>query len=285
MIRWLIGLIVIAGMTLASAPAVGAESTLGLQPLQYTETLQKGERKQAYIDVTNPSSQPATVQFSVQAFKQIDDKGTLSFYDDSRISDGVLLDYQEKEIPANKTLRLFFVVDGTRLPTGDIFAAIFARTKPDEKGMSPSVRIGTLLLLTNGTPSARKAEVTSLTTPLFHFGKSITGEVKIKNTAPGNTSSGFSPKVNVRMWPFGLDRTIQGPLVFAGNTRTIKLDQSSNHFGVYKISASYGSSSKERWVVVMTGAWRWIVPLVLTLVLTGFIVYKRYVQPRHSKRP
>ena len=284
MMRWLLGLGIVVGVLLANSAVAHAEPTLGLQPLQYTETLQKGERKQAFIDVTNPSSQPIIVQFQVQAFKQIDDKGTLSFYDDSRLNEGISLDLQEKEIPANKTLRLFFNVDGAKLPTGDVFAAVFAKTKPDEKQMAPSVRIGTLLILTNGTPSARQAEVTSLTTSLLHFSDSIKGEVKIKNTAPANTSSGFSPTIHVRLWPFGLDRTIQGPLVFAGNTRTIALNEPASMFGVYKISARYGASSQERWVILMTGFWRWLAPVIITAVLGGVVGYKTLSRRRRHMR-
>jgi hypothetical protein len=172
------------GCGLIVAPRVSADSMIGLQPLQYVETLQKNERKRAFVDITNPSSQSVTVQFGVQGFKQIDEKGTLSFYDDPLISRGVLLDYQEQEIPAKKTLRLFFVVDGAKLPTGDVFAAIFAWTKSEEKALAPSVRVGTLLILTNGTPGARQANVESLTTPLIHLGDTIQGVANIKNTAP-----------------------------------------------------------------------------------------------------
>ena len=278
--RWLLGLAFFAGVSLVTVSPVHAESTLGVQPLQYTESLQKGERKRAFIDVTNPSSQPMLVQFSVQAFKQVDDKGTLSFYDDSRINDGVLLDYTEKEIPANKTLRLFFIVDGAKLPTGDIFAAVFAHTKPDQKAVAPSVRIGTLLMVTNGTPGARQAEVTSFTVPVFNFGESISGEIKIKNTAPANTSSGFMPKVDIRTWPFGPAKTITGPLIFAGNTRTVTLELPSNQFGIYKITASHGASEITQWVVLVTGVWRWIVPVFTLLMIVGLFLFKK----RHFSR-
>jgi hypothetical protein len=284
MMRIAVIVLFFVGYSIFASPSVSAEPAIGLQPLQYAETLQKGERKQAFVDITNPSHQPTVVQFSVQGFKQIDDKGTLSFYSDEKISSAILLDYQEREIPAKKTLRLFFVVDGAKLPTGDVFAAIFAQTKPKEGAGALSVRVGTLLILTNGTPSARRAEVTSFTTPLFHFAESITGEIKIKNTAPANTSSGFSPKVTVRMWPFGLDRAVQGPLVFAGNTRTIKLDQPTNLFGIYKISASFDASAKDRWVILVTGVWRWILPLVFLVAVTGFVIYKFYIKPRQSRR-
>lgn len=279
MTRWVLGLLVTAGYLVLVAPSAHAEPVLGLQPLQYTETLKKGERKKAFIDVTNPSSQVTTVQFSVQAFKQIDDKGTLSFYDDEKIKNGILLDYQEIEIPANKTLRLFFIADGTKLPTGDVFAAIFAQTKPDEAARVPAVRVGTLLILTNGTPGARQASIESFTAPLLHLGDSISGEIKIKNTAPATSASGFFPKITVSMWPFGPSQTITGPLVYAGNTRTIALNQASSQLGIYKVTASYDSSSKVQWVVVTTGVWRWIglaaIVVAILLVLTYKFVYKK----------
>jgi hypothetical protein len=139
--------------------------------------------------------------------------------------------------------------------------------------------------LENETPGARQAEVVSFTVPLFHFGKAITGEIKVKNTAPANTSSGFTPKVEVRMWPFGSKKTITSPLIFAGNTRTIKLDLPSSQFGIYKITASHGSSQISRWVVVVTGAWRWILPAVILVSLGGFILYRYMAFQRRGKRP
>jgi hypothetical protein len=284
--RYLVGLLFFAVCIIIASPlAYAAAPIIGLQPLQYTDSLQRGERKKAFIDVTNPSSQAVTVQFDVQRFKQIDEKGALSFYDDPLITQGVLLDYSEKEIPAKKTLRLFFIVDGEKLPTGDVFAAIFARTKADDRALAPSVRVGTLLILTNGTPGARQAQVTSLQMPLLHFGKSLTGEVKIKNTAPAGTSSGFNPKIDVQMQPFGSRSTITAPLIFAGNTRTIKFDQPSNQFGVYKIVASYGSSHRDQWVIVVTGIWRWISIGIVALIAVILLLYKFvYKKPLNKRR-
>lgn len=283
MIRSLVGVLLVAGYLLLAAPSVYAEPVLGLQPLQYVETLKKGERKQGFIDVTNPSSQPAIVQFNVQGSRQVDNKGTLSFYSDEKISQGILLDYQEKEIPAKKTLRLFFVVDGTKLPTGDVFAAIFAQTKPEQAGMMPSVRIGTLLILTNGTPGARQANIESFTAPIVQTGKSIHGEIKIKNTAPANTASGFFPKITVSMWPFGPTNEITGPLIYAGNTRTVTLDQSSSQLGIYKVTANYTDSSKSRWMIVVTGVWRWVLLATLTIISLAIIAHILIKKGRRNK--
>lgn len=283
--RCAIGIVIFVGCLFFAVPTVSAEPAVGLQPLQYVETLQKGERKKAFIDVTNPSPQPATVRFEVQRFKQVDDNGTLSFYDDEKISNGILLDYQEREIPAKKTLRLFFIVDGTKLPSGDVFAAVFAQTKPDQGAAAPSVRVGTLLILTNGTPGVRQATIESFKAPFLHIGDSIDGEIKIKNTAPANTTNGFFPRVTIAMWPFGPTHTVTGPLVYAGNTRTIALDQSSSQLGIYKVTASYGGSAKSQWMLVITGVWRWILVVIFTVIIILVLSYKygKKHRPRKSK--
>lgn len=272
MMRWLASLVVVMGIIFFAAPQVYAEPALGVQPLQYAETLKKGERKKAYIDISNPTMQPVAVKLSVQAFKQVDDKGTLSFYDDQKISNGILLDYQEVEIPAKKALRLYFIVDGTKLPTGDVFAAIFAQTKPDQGAGAPAVRVGTLLILTNETPGARQAAITQWQVPTLQFGTSLDGQLAIKNTAPAVSASGFFPTITVTMWPFGSTTEIKGPLLYAGNTRTVPFHQPSNQIGLYKLTASIGTSRKDAWVVVVTGVWRWVSGGIIALLVGGVIV-------------
>lgn len=282
--RWIFGLIVTATIVLGHVTPAHAEPVLGLQPLQYTESLAKGERKKAYIDVTNPSLQPISVTFDVQGFKQIDNQGTLSFFDDERIRSGIQLDYTEIDIPAKKTLRLFFIVDGAKLPTGDVFAAIFAQTKPLQEVMMPAVRVGTLLILTNDTPGMRQARIEALEVPLLQLGSSITGEVRVKNTAPVSSASGFFPEISLCIWPFGPTQTIKGPLTYAGNTRVLSFDQPSNRAGIYRISASYGASHRDRWVIVVTGVWRWILPLLLLASIAGFVFIKTIYKRRNNRR-
>lgn len=281
--RWLAGIAVLLSVALLNGATASADASLQLQPLQYVETLRKGEQKQGYIDVSNPSTQPIVVEFNVQAFRQIDDKGSLVFYEDEIITSGITLDYQEKEIPEKKTLRLFFKVDGTKLPPGDVFAAIFAQTKPIESAMIPSVRVGTVLMLTNGSPGVRQATIESLSLPLFHLGESIAGVVRIKNTAPGSSASGFFPKINIRTWPFGSNTAITGPLIYAGNTRTVDFDIPSSQLGVYKVSASYGNSTKEQWIIVMTGLWRWLaITTIIGIIVAVFFL--KFVYKRRSVR-
>lgn len=282
MLRLLVGLALIMGVALLDGSSVLADSSLQLQPLQYIETLRDGERKRAYVDVMNPTPQPVEVKFNVQAFKQIDSNGTLAFYDDQKITNGILLDYSKIEIPAKKTLRLYFIVDGSKLPTGDVFAAIFAQTDPGVTSGTPSVRIGTLLILTNGTPSVHHAEIVKLQVPWLQIGTTVTGIVAVKNTAPKAASSGFFPVVNVAVWPFGETASVKGPLLFAGNTRELTFNESSNKFGVYKISARYGTSQKSQWVVLVTGFWRWVIVSVIGLALVGWLGYD-LVRRRHGR--
>jgi hypothetical protein len=274
--RWLIGLIAVFGWAFLIAPPANAEPALGVQPLQYTETLKKGERKKAFVDISNPSMQPVTVRLKVQAFKQVDDKGTLSFYDNQKITDGIQLDYQEVEIPAKKALRLYFVVDGAKLPTGDVLAAIFAQTKPDSGAGAPAVRVGTLLILTNDTPGVRQAEITRFSVPWLQVGARMSGQVTIKNTAPVGSTSGFFPTVTISSWPFGKPVAIHGPLIYTGITRTIPFEGPSNQLGVYKLTASFGTSHREVWTVIITGVWRWIIITITVAVLVAGWVFIRH---------
>ncbi|HEV7951941.1 MAG TPA: hypothetical protein VGO98_01055 [Candidatus Saccharimonadales bacterium] len=281
---WLLGLFVAAGTVIAGAP-VHAQPSLKVQPLQYEESLEKGERKKGFIDVTNPLTQVVKVNFSVEGFRQIDNKGNLAFYQDEQLSEAIQLDYYQFEIPANKTLRLYFIADGTKLPSGDVFAAIFARTANEiSSGASPSVRVGTLLILSNGTPSARNAEITELTASPVQVGASLDGVMTIKNNAPSNTSNGFFPVVTVSVWPFGSVEKVKGPLVFAGNAREVPIHLPSNQLGVYKMSASIGDSHKDVWLLLVTGVWRWILPLLLIFVgVVGYILLRRHrLQSKHT---
>lgn len=275
----------IAGILFTPSAEVSAEAALGLQPLQYQETLKKGEVKKAYIDVTNPSGQSVTTSFSVQGFKQVDDKGNLAFYDDQRLREGIRLDYDEVEIPARKTLRLYFIVDGSKLPRGDVFAVIFATTKPEQGAVSPSVRLGTLLILANETPGARQASIELLHMPLVQIGESLNGEVKVKNTAPANTASGFFPEIKLSTWPFGPVHTIKAPLVYAGNTRTVTINKESNLFGIFKVTASHGESRKDAWIILVTGVWRWVsivLVVIVAVLVVGLVWWRRHKSRRHG---
>lgn len=272
-------------ITLCAGHVALADSSLRLRPLEYRQTLSKGAKEKGFIDVTNPSASTANVDFSVRGFRQVNSHGDLDFYTSDQLSQGILLDYSNTTIPAGKTLRLYFIIDGTKLPTGDVFAAIFAQTKAIEgTGAAPSVRLGSLLILTNQAPGARQAQITEFRLPWLQIGTSINGELAIKNTAPANSASGFFPKVHVSLWPFGPTKDVEGPLIFAGITRHMSFNIPDNQLGVYQISTDIGSSRVSRWVVVITGIWRWITIGVVILILVFILGLYWYRHKRHLRR-
>ena len=282
--KYWLGLAMVLGLLLSVQQPVFAQASLQVQPLQNEAALQQGDRKKGFIDVTNPQPAAVKVQFSVAGFRQVDSAGNLSFYDSEQLRAGIMLDYEEYTIPANKTLRLFFVIDGTKLPCGDFFAAIFAHTINETTGSaSSSVRIGSLLILTNGTPGARQAELTKLDAAWLQTGADINGKVTIKNTAPADSASGFFPDITIGLWPFGQTTSIKGPLVFAGNTRQATFALPSNQLGIYKLTVGYGDSSQSQWMLVITGFWRWIVLLVVTILPASIFVAIKYVRHRRNK--
>lgn len=283
MMRWLIIICTVAAVVQGGSVAYAADQpALRIQPLQHTDTLAPGERKQGYVDIANVQPQAIDVDLSVQGFRQTDDKGTLVFFDDPRLAQGIQLDLHNAQIPARKTLRLFFVADGTKLPTGDVFAAIFARvTSGVAKGSAPSVRLGSLLILTNGTPGARQADITGLRVAMLQAGSGIDGQISIKNTADPKTASGFFPDIAVQVWPFGPTTTLHSPLVYAGNTRTVSFRMDGNFFGVYKVAGTYAGHGAARWILAVTGFWRWLAPLVGVIFVTLVVWFLQRFKPHH----
>lgn len=265
---WLYGTLIVLTLATFGGQSVGAE-TLRIQPLQYKTELKKGERKKGHVDVTNPSNEPVEAKFYVEAFRQIDDKGNLAFFKSEQLEKGLLLDYESVTIGARQTLRLFFIADGTKLPTGDVFGAIFAETLPlTSTGANTTVRVGSLVMITNQTPGARAVEITNLSVPFFQVGNTVQGRMMIKNPAPKNAATGFFPMIDINMTPWGGSLKRQGPLIFAGNTRTVDFDIPSNAFGFYEVSVQANNARKTASVFLITGWWQ-IIALVL---LVGFIV-------------
>lgn len=274
-----LGLIVVACFVVVglSSTSAKAEAALQLQPLQYVETLKKDERKQGFIDIYNPQSRTIDVSLQVQGFRQTDTKGNLAFYDNPQLSRGIELSLSSAQIPAHKTLRLVFIVDGTKLPTGDVFAAIFAEAKPDgQAGIGTTVRLGSLLILTNQTPGVRQAAVERLDLGWLQIGTGIHGSTEIKNTAPVGTASGFFPTVTVSAWPSGGSWQLTGPLIQSGNSRTILINETTNQFGLYRIRVTTDSSYRERWVVLVTGYWRWLSVVIVIIAGAATVLLVRW---------
>ena len=274
---WIAVFISVTLFALIGGSSVFADTSLQLQPLEYRESLKKGESKKGFIDVTNPLSVPTDVSFHVQGFRQINDKGELTFYTDPQLSSAIQLDYNDAQIPAKKTLRLYFIIDGSKLPTGDVFAAIFAKNTVAVIGDAvPSVQIGTLLLITNETPALHQATITHVDVPWLTIGESVKGKIGIKNIAPRDSSNGFFPKIVLDVWPLGATRTLTGPLIYSGNTREVVFSEFNNRFGIYRLSATHGDSHSSHWIIVITGVWRWIAPTTLgMLIITSLLLMRR----------
>lgn len=259
--------------------SVGAIS-LRVAPLEYRTSLKQGEKKKGFIDVSNPSDQKIIVKTSAQAFKQIDDQGTIQFFDDEQIAEGFMLDLDEFELGPKEAVRMYFLLDSTKLPSGDVFGAIFFTTNPTKAtaGVGQAVKLGTVLSVVNGTPGARQAAITNLEIPFFHLNNEIHGSYSIKNTADPNKATGFYPQVRLSTAPFGDTKEVSGKLVFAGRSRTNDFSLKLPALGIYQVSASYGDSVKKRWVLVVEP----IMLIVAGVIITGVIVIRRVLRRRST---
>lgn len=257
---------------------VGASSvsamSLKIAPLRYQTTLQKGEKQKGFVDISNPSAETITVGFEVQAFRQIDNDGGVEFYDDKDVAAGVQLDLRSASLGPTEVLRLYFLLDSTKLPSGEVYAAIMARTIPQARaGTEESVRVGTILEITNDRPSTHRASVESFTAPLFQVGERISARFVIANDDRAHPSTGFRPAVTFDVKPYSSTRT-EGPLVFGGRSRTVDYSLPGNYFGIVWLQAGVGDSSKGSLAFVMTGYWRWLGPmLIVALFSTLFAIH------------
>lgn len=277
--RWLrllaVGGLIVLCATI-SAPSVSAVS-LRITPLQYKTTLKSGEKLQGYVDIANPESNAVDVTFEVQAFRQIDDEGGIEFYDDEAISEGVMLDLQSVELGPREALRLMFLLDGTKLPQGEVFAAILARTMPhDAQGSAQAVRVGTILEITNGIAGAHKASIEGLSASFLQVGEGLSARFVVRSDDKGSQTTGFRPKVTVSIAPYST-REVDGPLVFAGHSRAVDYKESGNYFGFMRIQASVDGIAKGQLIFAMTGYWRWLGPLMILSILSliSMAVYTR----------
>lgn len=246
---------------------VSDTQALGLKiaPLEYKATLKEGEKQQGFVDVSNPSAQPVAVMVSVQAFKQIDDDGGLQFFDDKRVADGIRPDIQTLDLGPREAARVFFTIDGTVLPEGDVYGALFFTTDPKQprNGVGQLVRVGTILSLVNKNPGPREGRITTLAMPFIQLSQKANGTYRVRNTGPEN--SGFYPTVEVLSWPSGKAKRIDSSLVFGGRERSNDFTYDAG-YGIHKITASYANSSQTRWVILIA-PWMIVLIILVTLIV------------------
>lgn len=254
-----------------------------IRPLMYEEALGPGETKKGFVDISNPSNRPVALTTEVQGFKQVDAAGNLEFFPVEYLDKAITLDVTKFELGPKEALRLYFSIDSKKMPEGDIFAAIFARTSPSAaEGITPSAQVGTLLVIENGHGGPRNVELTDLSLPFLLVGESANGTINIKNTANPNESTGFFPQLTTSIGPLlTAEEKLKGPLIFAGITRTVGFDMPTNHFGFYKFTVSSHGTEASKWVFMITGWWRWVVLAIALALLASFITW-RVVRKRHT---
>lgn len=265
-------IVAVLALSLFVQQTAGAIS-LKINPPDYRVTLKSGEKQKGVIDVGNPSGAAVKVTTSVQGFRQIDDQGNLEFYDDPKVSEGVRLDLDNFELGPNETMRMYFLVDGMKLPEGDVYAAVFFTTVPSDRsvGVTQSVRLGTLLSIINGRPGERKADITKLDVPFVQFGDQVTGSYAVKNTSDPKTKSGFYPDVRITMNPFETKQTNTSKLVFAGRERVNDFTVNSSRFGFYKVRVEYNGSAREAWILVLNPVGLIIFGLAIVAMISYFV--------------
>ncbi len=269
-------------------PRTAAASGMSIAPLEYKATLKNDEFKKGYVDIVNPTLSTIDAELSVQAFRQINDQGGLEFYDNPAIASGIKLDLDNVELGPGEGARIYFQLDASKLPSGDVFAAIFAGPAANKKGVLsvPSARVGTLLMIENGTPPPHHAEVQNIDTNWLQIGDEVTARLLVKNTDPsGGSALGFSPKINIALSPYS-SRSVDGPLVFAGRSREVSYREVGSYFGPLLISASINGKSTSRLVFAITGYWRWLAPLILVILAIVLVVLRRFIMrsKNHNKK-
>lgn len=285
MTRLAISLLLAFVLALQTVVPVNALS-LKMQPTMYTDTLKPGEKKKGFVDISNPTPTKIRLKTSVQAFRQTDDSGSLQFYDDERVKSGLVPDLDEFELGPREAVRMYFLIDGSKLPPGEIFASLFVSTVPGQQaGAAEAVQLGTLFSLVNGTPGAHEAEVTDLQVPFWQLGDTLQGTYRIKNVAKPTESTGFFPEVTIAINPFHQQLTQQSKLVFAGRTRENTFQLPVNRIGFYKVAVSYGSSKQSRLVFMATGYWLGIlIGLGLLIIIAGGWFISRHAKRRRAAK-
>lgn len=268
-------------------------ASLKIAPLEYSTVLAENESKKGFIDISNPTGRAMTVVSSVQAFRQTDDNGSLTFFDDEIIEKGVKLDLDEFILNPRESLRMYFIVDGSVLPSGNVFAAIFFTSNPTiaNVGVGQAVRLGTILSVQNGTPSEQKSQLTQFSVPFIQWGNALSASYTVKNIGDPRKTTGFYPTISVSLEPLPRNTTVKSPLVFAGRSRSEDIKLPHNRFGVYKVTAATnGSPPISQWVLLLSPVWTASTGGILLLL--GLIVFRvsrlrrrKITMPSRIERP
>jgi hypothetical protein len=271
----LIFLSILTVLGIVALPGQAHAEGLQIRPLLYQQKLQPGESKKGFVDVSNATHTPITIVLRTKSFRQIDNKGNLQFFDSDTVAGAIRLDLTEVDLGPSEAVRVYFVIDGAKLPAGDNFAAIFAATKVETaSGAAPSAQVGTLLVLENGSGGPHTAIVEKVSAPLVSFSDTLHATAQVRNPGQAKKSSAFFPQLTATVGPiFGVKKQFQGPLIFSGITRSVPVSIATKHrIGFYKLAVMTQDGEKSRWVFLVTGVWRFI----LFLAVVGVFVYWRW---------
>ena len=282
-------LIAFVAATLLPASLKAAPPALKLSPLLYQQVIGDDKPKIGYIDVSNPADTAVVIQTQVRAFRQLNLSGDLEYYDDSRLSSGIQIGSNSFELGAREARRVAFTVEPKKLPKGGIYATLFFQTVPPletakSSYISESAKVGTLLIITNGKGSTSGTILPRLN--LLQIGAGIRGDIEYKNTGVTPSGIAYNPQLSVKLQPFGRGVSVNGPLIFPGNTRSFTFSRTGSYLGIFPITYTdtLTHQNVRRWVIACTGWWRYGFPLLL-IVIAALIVRKRRLNAQPSVTP
>lgn len=276
--RWgVLGGVVAACIVASMLQSPAGALSLEIRPLEYRTTLEKGEAKKGFIDVTNPTGDKVSIRTEVQAFRQIDNKGSLEFYDSDRVKAGIIPDVASFQLAPGETLRMYFKLDGAKLAAGDTFGALFFRIVPTQvSGVNSTLRLGTLFSIHNGSETDHRAKIDTFDVPFFQFGDTVRGSYSVTNVADPNTTNAFYPEVRLTLSPFEQTTTHTSSLVFAGRTRTNEFEIETLRFGLYTITLRYNDMNYTKLIFVAT-QWQLLIAalFVAAFLLGAYLLWHR----------
>lgn len=269
---------------LVANPDIARADSLEIAPaINKDITLNPGEKKKGFIDILNPSALSVRVTLDVKAYKQVDAEGLLQFIDNEQVAAGVILDLTEFDLGPKESARVYYLLDGTKLPQGAVFAAIFAQNNPSTGAATQAIRIGSLLSISNGTPVASTATISDISAQFLQIGSGLVVSAAVTNDSKDPKTTGVFPQISYDFWPYSSTKA-EGPLVFNGVTRNVEYRRPGNFVGVVRVSVSAGSNQKSAYVIAVTGFWRWLLPAIVGAMVLAGIAVKIYRGGKAARR-
>lgn len=289
----LVGVLASFGLVLTPAPAQASLPELRLAPLKYTADLQLGQTKVGFIEASNPTGTTVRATLEVQGFRQINDRGELAYYDDARLSAGIVPALRAFDLGPREAVRIKFTIDPNALGEGGAYGVMFLRVSSGNIASSQintTARIGTLFILNVGGTGTTQGQIQKFSLPRLQYGgKSLLVNVMYSNTgnsSPGSRALAFAPQLTGELGFPAWSQPLIGPFVFPGRTRPATLDlKPGNYFGPIPVTlrdniAGHGRPMT-RWMILISGFWTWLAPLLLVAISIGFVQLRRQPKPNY----